>query len=113
MHDYRRDFVGLFPDWLHHLSRERWRKIVGIHGMDRRNLLSDSGVARSAGVCDAAVSHFDACAGFSSPMGPPQADRALDDPNLALCLSHRCACLPDALQMVSAGDVTANLALGR
>jgi hypothetical protein len=37
----------------------------------------------------------------------------LDGPDLALCLSHRRACVFDALQMVSSGRLTPNLALGR
>jgi hypothetical protein len=37
----------------------------------------------------------------------------LDNPNLALRLSHRRPRVFDALQMVSARDVTPNLALGR
>ncbi len=81
--------------------------------MDRGNLLSDTGVARSSCFCDAAPGDCDAHSGFSSPMGSPQTNRALDDPDLALCLSYRCACILDALQMVPAGDVTPNLALGR
>ena len=70
------------------------------------DLLSDPGLARSAGLCDAAVGHFDACSGFSSTMGPAQADRALDDPNLAVRLGDRCNRVFDALQMVSSGNVT-------
>ena len=79
--------------------------------MDRRNLLSDTGVARSACFCDAAPGDYDARAGFSAPMGSSQANRALDDPNLALRLSHRRARVLDALQVVSARGVTSNLAL--
>jgi len=79
--------------------------------MDRRNLLSDTGVARSACFCDAASGDYDARAGFSPPMGSPQANRALDNPNLALRLSHRRVRVLDALQVVSAGGVTSNLAL--
>jgi len=81
--------------------------------MDRRNLLPDTGVARSACFCDAASGDYDARSGFSPPMGSPQANRALDNPNLALRLSHRRPRVFDALQMVSARDVTPNLALGR
>jgi len=33
-------------------------------------------------------------------MGPTHADRALDCPDLAICLCYRCARLFDALQMV-------------
>lgn len=81
--------------------------------MDRGRLLSDIGVARSACFCDAASGDRDAGSGFSSPMGSSQANCALDDPDLALCFHHGRACVLDALQMVSAGDVTPNLALGR
>ena len=65
-----------------------------------RGLLSDPRLARSAGVCDAAVGRFDACSGFSSPMGPAQADRALDDPNLAVRVGYRSSRLLNALPMV-------------
>ena len=92
--------VCLFSGWLHHLSCARWREIFRIHRLDRGGLLSDPGLARSAGLCDAAVGHFDACSGFSSPMGPAQADRALDDPNLAVRVGHRSSRLLNALQMV-------------
>jgi hypothetical protein len=113
MHDHRRGFLGLFLDGVHHLSRECGRKIFGIHGVDCRNLLPDTGVARSTCFCDTASGDHHPRSGFSSPMGSPQANRALDDPNLALRLGHRRAGLFDALQMVSARDVTPNLALGR
>jgi putative membrane protein len=33
VHDRRSGFLGLFLDGLHHLSRERRRKIFGIHGI--------------------------------------------------------------------------------
>ena len=111
VYDHRRGFLGLFPDGLHHLSRERRRKIFGIHGVDRRNILSDTGIARSACFCDAASGDYHARSGFSPPMGSPQANRALDDPNLALRVSHRRVRVLDALQVVSARDVTSNLAL--
>ena len=80
--------------------------------MDRRHLFSNIGFACSARFCDPASRDYDAHSGFPSPMGSAQANRALDDPNLALCLIHRCACVLDALQMVSPGNVTPNLALG-
>ena len=38
-------------------------------------------------------------------MGSTQADRALDGPNLALRLGHRCADLFNALPMVPSGKV--------
>ena len=79
--------------------------------MDRRNLLSNTGVARSACFCDLASGDYHARSGFSAPMGSPQANRALDGPNLALRLSHRRVRVLDALQVVSARGVTSNLAL--
>jgi len=111
VHDHGRCFVGLFPDGLHHLSRERRRKIFGIHRMDRCHLLSDIGLACFACLCDAALGDCDAGSGFSSSVGSPQANRALDDPDLALCLSHRRVCVFDALQVVSSWNVMPNLAL--
>jgi len=109
VHDHGRGFLSLFSNGLHHLSRERRRKIVGIHRLDCRLLLPDTRFARSACLCDVASRDFDACSGFSSPMGPAQVDRALDHPNLAVCLGHRRACVFDALQMVSSGTVTVAL----
>ena len=107
MHDHSPRLVCLFSGWLHHLSCTRWREIFWIHRLARGGLLSDPGLARSVGLCDAAVGHFDACSDFSSPMGSPQADRALDDPNLAVRVGHRSFCLFDALQMVpSAGALS-------
>ena len=100
LHDRSPGLLCLFPDWLHHLSCARWREIFRIHRLDRGRLLSDAGLARSAGVCDAPVGRFDAYSGFSSPMGPPQADRVLDDPNLALRVGYRCSRLLNALPMV-------------
>ncbi len=73
--------------------------------MDRRHLLPDIGFARLACLCDVASGDFDAYPGFSPPMGSTQAHRALDDPDLALRLGHRCLCLFDALQMVPPGNV--------
>jgi hypothetical protein len=105
VHDHSRDFVGLFPGFLHHLSRARGRKIVGIHGMDRRDLLSDTGFACSACFCHVASGDFDAHSSFSSPVGSTPAHCPLDDTNLALCLRHRCVCVLDALQMVSTAGV--------
>ena len=101
VHDHSPSFICLFSDWLHHLSCARWREIFRIYWLDCGGLLSDSGLARSAGVCDATVGHFDACSGFSSQMGPAQADRALDDPDLALRVCYRSSRLPNALPMVS------------
>ena len=100
MHDYSPPLVCLFSGWLHHLSCARWREIFRIYRLDRWGLLSDPSLARSAGVCDAAVGHFDACSGFSSPMGPAQADRSLDDPNLAVRVGYWRPSLLNALPMV-------------
>ena len=105
MHDHSRDLVGLFFGWLHHLSCPSRRKIFGIQRLDRRRLLPDLGFARSACLCDVAPGDFDAYPGFSPPVGPAQADRTLDDPDLAVRLAHRRPCLFDALQMVPSGDV--------
>ena len=87
--------------------------------MDRRRLLPDTGFARFARLCNVASGDFDAYPGISPPMGPAQADRTLDNPNLAVRLGHRRACVLDALQMVSSGAmiqdlsaVTDSLALG-
>jgi hypothetical protein len=105
MYDHRSGFLDLFPDGLHHLSRERRRKIFGIHRLDRGDLFSDIGLARAACFCDAAFGDRDACSGFPSPMGSAQANRALDDSDLALCLGHRRGCVFNALQVVPSGNV--------
>jgi len=105
MHDHSRDLVGLFFGRLHYLSRTSRREIFGIHRLDRRYLLPDTGFARSACFCDVASGDFDPYRGFSRPMEQAQADRTLDDPDLALRLGHRCPCLFSALQVVSTGDV--------
>jgi hypothetical protein len=104
VHDYSCVVVGLFFGWLHHLSRSSRREIFGIYRLDRRRLLPDTGFARSACFCDVASGDFDACPGFSPPMGPAQANRTMDDPDLALRLDHRGVCVFDALQMVSSGE---------
>ncbi len=106
VHDHGSDFVGLFPGWLHHLSRARRRKIVGIYGMDRRHLLPDIGFSCSACLCNTASGDFDAHSGFSLPVGSPQTDCALDNPGLALRFDHGSVCLFDALQVVSAKSCT-------
>ena len=54
--------------------------------------------------CDLATGDFDADPCFPSPMGKARADRTVDHPDLALCLSHRRARLLDALQMVPASE---------
>ena len=105
VHDHGRGLIGVFPGWLHRLPRPRWRKIFGIHRLDCRRLLPNTGFARSACLCDVASGDFDPGSGFSSPMGSSQADRALDDPNLAVRLRYGRVCIFDALQMVSSGNV--------
>jgi hypothetical protein len=100
MHDHGSALFCLFSDWLHHLSCARWREILGIHRLDRGDLLSDPGLSRFAGVRDAAVGRFDPYSVFSSPMGPAQADRALDDPNLVVRVGYWRSCLLSALPMV-------------
>src|SRR5438552_17942177 len=80
--------------------------------MDCRYLFSDTGFACSACFCDAASGDYHPCSGVSSPMGSPQANRALDDPDLALCLSHRRVCIFDDLHIVSSAALTPNPALG-
>ena len=105
VHDHGRDFIDLFPGWLHHLSRPGRGEIFGIHRLDCRRLLPDAGFARSARLRDVTSGDCDACSGFSSPMGSPQAHRALDDANLAVRLRHRRARVFDALQMVPSRSV--------
>ena len=105
VHDHGRGLIGLFPGWLHRLPCAGWRKIFGIQRLDRRSLLPNTGFARSACLCDVASGGFDPGSGFSSSMGSSQADRALDDPNLAVRLRYGRVCVFDALQMVSSGNV--------
>ena len=100
MHDHSSRVVPVFSDWLRHLSCTRWGEILRIHWLARWDLLSDAGLPRSLGVRDAAVGHFDACSSLSSPLGPAQADRALDDPDLAVRVCHRSSRLFNALPMV-------------
>src|SRR5262245_20523390 len=108
VHDHCAYVFRLFSYWIHHLSCPRWREIFRIHGLARGILLSDPRFARTAGVRDAAVGDFDACSGFSSSVGPAQADRALDNPDLALCVCHRSSRLFDPVPMVpSASPLTA------
>src|SRR5438477_11014964 len=59
---------------------------------------------RSPCVCDVAAGCHDARSGFPPPMGPAHADRALDGPDLALCLCHRRARLFDAIHVVPSGE---------
>jgi len=104
VHDYSTRLVYLFSDWLPHLSCTRWGEILRIHWLARWDLLSDAGLPRSFGVCDAAVGHFNACSGLSSPLGPAQAGCALDHPDLAVRVGHRSSCLFNALPMVPSAD---------
>jgi len=104
VHDYSPRLVYLFSNWLRHLSCTRWGEILRIHWLARWDLLSDAGLPRSLGVCDAAVGLFNACSGLSSPLGPAQADRALDDPDLAVRVCHRSSSLFNALPMVPSAD---------
>lgn len=81
--------------------------------MDRSDLLPDIGITHSARLCDSASGDSNARSGFSPQMGPAQENRALDHPDLALCIRHGRVCVLDALQIVSARSVTSNLALNR
>jgi hypothetical protein len=101
VHDHSIALVCLFSGRLHRLSRACWREIFRIHRLDRGVLLSDPRLARSAGICDAAAGHFDACSSFSSQMGSTQADRTLDDPNLAVRVGDWRSSLFNALPVVS------------
>ena len=112
MHDHSPDFLCLFSDWLYHLSCAHWREILRIHRLDRGDLLSNPYFTRSAGFCDAAAGHHDACSSFSSPVGPAQTDRALDDPNLALRVCYGSSRLFDALPMVPPAGALTAVALG-
>ncbi len=105
LHDHSGGFIHIFSRRLHHLSCAGRRKIVGIHRLDCRRLLPDTGFACSACLCDVASCDCDACSGLSSPMGSTQAHRALDGPYLVVRLGHRRACLFNALQMVPPGNV--------
>src|ERR1044071_3900259 len=92
--------VYLFSDWLHHLSCAHRRKVLRIQWLARGDLLSCPRFPRSVGVCDAAARHFNAYPGVSTAVGPAQADRALDHPDLAVCICDRSPCVSDALPMV-------------
>ena len=105
LHDHGRGLIDLFPGWLHRLPCPSRRKIFGIQRLDRCRLLPNTGFARSACFCHVASRDCDSGSGFSSPMGSPQANRSLDDPNLAIRLGHRGVCIFDALQMVSSWSV--------
>ena len=110
VHDRSAHLLHLFSDWLHHLPCARWREIFWIHRFARGRLLSHTGFARFACLCDAAVGDFDACSGFSPPMGPAHTSRALDDPNLALRICHGSARISNAVPMVSSGDALSGVA---
>jgi len=103
MHDHGGDFIDIFSGRVHRLSRSRWRKIDAFHSArdGASALFRNVDFARPARLRDIALGDFDPHSGVPSPLGPPSAHRALDDPNLALCLSDRGAGVFDALQMVS------------
>ena len=110
VHDRGSGFICLLSYWLHHLSCPCWGEIFRIQRLGSGGLFSDAGVPRFAGLCDAAVGDFDACSGFSAQMGPAQADRALDHPDLVVRVGYRRSGLFNALPMVpttfSLKDVT-------
>src|SRR5438874_3408060 len=103
LHDHGGDFIDIFSGRVHRLSRARWRKIDAFHSArdGPSALFRNVDFARPARLCDAALGNFNPHSGSSPPLGPPSAHRALDDPNLALCVSDRGAGVFDALQMVS------------
>src|SRR5262249_61573917 len=86
------------------------RSVSGIDLLGCRRLLPDARFRRSPGVCGVAASDFDAGSRFSTPLGPARMDRALDNPNLAICLCHRRARLFDALRGVPAGRELSTMA---
>ncbi len=104
MHDHGPDLLSLLSGRLRHLSCSRWREILWIHRLGRCGLLSHARFARSPCVCDFASGDFDPRSSFSAPMGQARMDRALDGPDLALCLCHRRARLFDAIQVVPSGE---------
>jgi len=111
VYDYGPDLVHLFSSWLYHLSCARWREIFRIQRLAGCGLLPHARFACPAGVCNVAAGDFDTDSGFSTPMGPSQADRALDGADLALRLYHRGARVFNALQMVPSGNALIAVAL--
>jgi len=103
MHDHSGDFIDIFSGRVHRLSRARWRKIDAFHSArdGAPALFRNVDFTRPARLRDVALGDFDPHSGVSPTVGPPSAHCALDDPNLALCLSDRGAGVFDALQMVS------------
>ena len=103
VHDHSRDFIDIFSSWLHRIPRTCGRKIDGVYSARNRAaaLFRDVDFAHPARVRDVALGDFNAHSSVSPPLGSASAYRALDDANLALCFNHRCACLSNALQMVS------------
>ena len=104
MHDHGPDLLSLLSGRLRHLSCSRWREILWIHRLGRCGLLSHARFARSPCVCDFASGDFDPRSSFSAPMGQARMDRALDGPDLALCLCHGRARLFGAIQVVPSGE---------
>ena len=80
-------------------------KSSGYYRLAGCGLFPDAGFARSTGFCDVAAGDCDTRSGFSSAMGPAQADRALDGSDLAVRLYHRSHRVPLSVQMVPAGRV--------
>ena len=104
VHDRRDYLIDPVSDWLHCLSCARRREIIRLHRLDSRDLFSDAGFARSAGVRDLAACDPDAHPGVWTPLGPASAHWPLDDADLALCVGDRCARLPHALPVVPATE---------
>jgi hypothetical protein len=102
VHDHSGDFIHGFSRRLYRLPCARRRKILWVHRMDRGDLFSAPGFARSARVRDRAAGGHYAHSGLPSPVGSALPDCALDGTDLALRLNHGGARLLDALQMVSA-----------
>ena len=98
---------ALFLDGLHYLSRPNvGEKSSGYTGWIAAIYFPILASHVLLAFVTLASGDYDACPGFSPQMGSPQANRALDDPNLALRLSHRRVRVFDALQVVSARGVT-------
>src|SRR6185295_2070223 len=91
-----------FSDWLRGLSCARWRKVLGLHRVGGGGLLSDSDLARPAGVYHFAPGHSDVGSRVSAPLGPASPDRPLDHADLALRFGYRRDRLFVSLPLVSA-----------
>src|SRR5260370_14706333 len=103
MHDHGCDCIHIFSHRVHRLPRARRRKIDPFHCAwnGASALFCNVDFAHPARLRDVALGDFDPHSSVPPPLGPPSAHRALDDPNLALCLSDRGAGVFNALQMVS------------